>query len=109
MFVQSTEPIEQTLDRMGLVLFLVGVGGIVAAALIGLAVGPVGLMPVRRLSAAAEHIARTEELTPIEVTGDDELASLADVVQQDARRACRPPATGSDGWSPTPDTSCARR
>jgi len=29
------------------------------------------------MSAAAEHIARTDELTPIEVTGDDELASLA--------------------------------
>jgi two-component system sensor histidine kinase MprB len=34
-------------------------------------------MPVRRLSAAADTIARTEELKPIEVTGDDELASLA--------------------------------
>jgi two-component system sensor histidine kinase MprB len=32
---------------------------------------------VRRLSAAAEHIARTDELKPIAVTGDDELASLA--------------------------------
>ncbi len=77
MFVQSAEPIEQTLDRMALVLLLVGGGGIVAAALIGLAVGRSALMPVRRLSAAAEHIARTEELAPIQVTGDDELASLA--------------------------------
>ncbi len=77
MFVQSSEPIERTLDRMGLVLFLVGVGGIVVAALMGLAVARSALVPVRRLSAAAEHIARTEELTPIAVTGDDELASLA--------------------------------
>ncbi len=77
MFVQSAEPIERTLDRMGLVLLLVGAGGIVAAALIGLAVARSALMPVRRLSAAAEHIARTEELTPIAITGDDELASLA--------------------------------
>ncbi len=77
MFVQSAEPIEQTLDRMALVLLLVGAGGIVAAALIGLAVGRSALLPVRRLSAAAEHIARTEELAPIPVTGDDELASLA--------------------------------
>ncbi|MEJ7774122.1 MAG: HAMP domain-containing sensor histidine kinase [Nocardioidaceae bacterium] len=77
MFVQSAEPIEQTLDRMALVLLLVGGGGIAAAALIGLAVGRSALMPVRRLSAAAEHIARTEELAPIQVTGDDELASLA--------------------------------
>src|SRR5262245_14973133 len=77
LLVQSTEPIESTLDRMGLVLLIVGGGGIVAAALIGLAVARSALMPVRRLSAAADTIARTEELTPIEVTGDDELASLA--------------------------------
>ncbi len=77
MFVQSTEPIERTLDRMQLVLLLVGLGGIVAAALIGLAVARSALLPVRRLSAAAEHIARTDELTPIDITGDDELASLA--------------------------------
>jgi two-component system sensor histidine kinase MprB len=77
MFVQSSEPIERTLDRMGLVLFLVGVGGIVSAAIIGLAVARSALLPVRRLSAAAEHIARTDELKPIPITGDDELASLA--------------------------------
>ncbi len=77
MFVQSSEPIERTLDRLGIVLVLVGAGGIVAAALIGLAVARSALLPVRRLSAAAEHIARTEELKPIAITGDDELASLA--------------------------------
>jgi two-component system sensor histidine kinase MprB len=77
MLVQSTEPIQSTLDRLGLVLLLVGAGGIVAAAAIGLAVARSSLMPVRRLSAAADHIAQTEELRPIEVTGDDELASLA--------------------------------
>jgi two-component system sensor histidine kinase MprB len=77
MVVQSSEPIERTLDRMQFVLLLVGVGGILAAAVIGLAVARSALLPVRRLSAAAEHIARTDELTPIAVTGDDELASLA--------------------------------
>lgn len=77
MFMQSEESIEATLDRMGLVLFLVGVGGIVVSGVSGLLVARQALRPVRRLSAAAEHIARTEELTPIEVSGDDELASLA--------------------------------
>jgi two-component system sensor histidine kinase MprB len=77
MLVQSQEPIEDTLDQLGLVLLLVGVGGIIAAAIIGLAVARSALMPVRRLSAAADTIARTEQLKPIEVTGDDELASLA--------------------------------
>ncbi|MBA3265914.1 MAG: HAMP domain-containing histidine kinase [Nocardioidaceae bacterium] len=77
LFVQSSEPIERTLDQMGVVLLFVGLGGIVAAGLIGAAVARSSLMPVRRMSAAAEHIARTHELTPIDVTGDDELASLA--------------------------------
>jgi two-component system sensor histidine kinase MprB len=77
MLVQSTDAIERTLDRMGLVLLIVGGGGIVAAAMIGLAVARSALMPVRRLSAAADTIARTEELKPIPITGDDELASLA--------------------------------
>ncbi len=76
-FVQSSESIQRTLGRMGLVLLLVGVGGIVSAAIIGLAVARSALLPVRRLSAAAEHVARTNELSPIAVTGDDELASLA--------------------------------
>ena len=77
MVTQSQESSESTIDRVGLVLLLVGGGGIIAAAIIGLAVGRSALQPVRRLSAAAEHIARTEELTPIPVSGDDELASLA--------------------------------
>jgi two-component system, OmpR family, sensor histidine kinase MprB len=77
MFTQSTESIESTIDRVGLVLLLVGGGGIIAAGAIGLAVARSALRPVRQLSAAAEHIARTEELNPIPITGDDELASLA--------------------------------
>ena len=77
MLTQSQESIESTIDRVGLVLLLVGGVGIVAAGLIGLAVARSALRPVRQLSAAAEHIAETEELTPIPITGDDELASLA--------------------------------
>ncbi len=77
MLTQSQESIESTIDRVGLVLLLVGGGGIVAAGLIGLAVARSALQPVRRLSAAAEHIAQTDELTPIPVTGDDEIARLA--------------------------------
>jgi two-component system, OmpR family, sensor histidine kinase MprB len=77
MFTQSQESIESTIDRVGLVLLLVGGGGIIAAAVIGLAVARSALRPVRQLSEAAEYIARTDQLNPIPVTGDDELASLA--------------------------------
>lgn len=77
MVVQSQESIDRTLERMGLVLLIVGGCGIIVAGFTGLAVARSALRPVRRLSAAVEHVARTEELTPIAVTGDDELASLA--------------------------------
>ncbi|MBA3720451.1 MAG: HAMP domain-containing histidine kinase, partial [Nocardioidaceae bacterium] len=46
------------------------------AGLAGWAVATNGLRPVRRLTQAAERIARTEDLTPIPVTGSDELARL---------------------------------
>lgn len=75
--VQSQESIENTLDRLGWVLSIVGIIGIFIAGISGFAVARSGLRPVRRLSAAAEHIAATERLEPIPVTGDDELASLA--------------------------------
>ena len=77
LFVQSIEPIERTLDRMGLVLLVVGGCGIIVAGVTGLAVARSALRPVRRLSAAADRIARTGQIEPIAVTGHDELASLA--------------------------------
>ena len=46
-------------------------------ALAGWAVARNGLRPVRRLTDAAEEIARTEELDPITVEGNDEIARLA--------------------------------
>ncbi len=68
---------ERVLRRLTFVLLAVGLVGIVVAASAGMAVARAGLAPVERLTAAAEHVARTEELEPIEVRGDDELARLA--------------------------------
>jgi two-component system sensor histidine kinase MprB len=50
---------------------------VIAAALAGWGVARNGLRPVRRLTDAAEEIARTEKLDPIEVEGNDEIARLA--------------------------------
>jgi two-component system sensor histidine kinase MprB len=72
----SMEPTERTLERLGLVLWLIGIAGVAVAAASGWAVANNGLRPVRRLTAAAERVARTEQLRPIEVTGNDELARL---------------------------------
>src|SRR3954451_18096116 len=74
---QSLTANEGTLDRLGLMMFLFGAAGVIAAALAGWAVARNGLRPVRRLTHAAEDIARTEQLDPIEVQGNDEIARLA--------------------------------
>ncbi|WP_460869113.1 HAMP domain-containing sensor histidine kinase [Rhodococcus aerolatus] len=69
-------PTRAVLSRLGIVLVLVGGGGILLAAAAGATVGRAGLRPVSRLTAATERVARTDELDPIPVTGDDELARL---------------------------------
>jgi two-component system, OmpR family, sensor histidine kinase MprB len=74
---QSLESNNYTLDRLGLVLFIFGAVGVIAATLAGWGVARNGLRPVRRLTDAAEEIARTEKLNPIEVEGNDEIARLA--------------------------------
>ncbi|MGA8986935.1 ATP-binding protein [Aeromicrobium sp.] len=73
---QSMESIEQALERLKLILLLASFSGVVIAGLAGWGVATNGLRPVRRLTAATEHVARTAELTPIQVTGHDELARL---------------------------------
>ncbi len=50
----------------------------VLAAAAGATVGRTGLRPVARLTAAAERVARTDDLRPIRVTGHDELARLTE-------------------------------
>ncbi|MDX6373559.1 MAG: two-component system, OmpR family, sensor histidine kinase MprB [Nocardioidaceae bacterium] len=79
---QSLEPQEQVLTKLGLVSLLFGIAGIITAGVAGWAVARNGLRPVRRLTAAAEEIARTERLAPIQVEGDDEVARLATAFNQ---------------------------
>jgi two-component system, OmpR family, sensor histidine kinase MprB len=75
---QSLESNQATLDRLGLVMLIFGAAGVIAAAFAGWGVARNGLRPVRRLTDAAEEIARTEQLDPIEVHGNnDEVARLA--------------------------------
>ena len=74
---QSMQANEVALDKLGLVMFLFGAAGVIAAALAGWGVARNGLRPVRRLTDKAEEIARTEKLDPIAVEGEDEIARLA--------------------------------
>jgi two-component system sensor histidine kinase MprB len=73
---QPLDATKQTLQQLAVVLALIGGGGILIAALAGTAVARTGLRPVERLTSATEHVARTGDLRPIPVSGDDELARL---------------------------------
>ena len=64
-------------EKLGLVMLLFGLAGVIAAGLAGWAVARNGLRPVRRLTESVEEIARTERLTSLPVEGDDEVARLA--------------------------------
>jgi two-component system sensor histidine kinase MprB len=79
---QSLEPTDRMLDRLGLVLLLFGLAGVVTAGLAGWGVATNGLRPVRRLTGAVEEIARTERLDPIPVEGSDEIARLSTAFNQ---------------------------
>jgi two-component system, OmpR family, sensor histidine kinase MprB len=68
---------ERVLAKLGAVMLLFGLAGIIGAAAAGWAVARNGLRPVRRLTRNVERIARTEELSPLPVEGDDEIARLA--------------------------------
>lgn len=71
--------LNNTLEHLRLVLAIVCLGGIALAAALGLLVSRAALLPVRRLTGAAEDVAHTQDLGHrIEVGGEDELGRLAD-------------------------------
>jgi two-component system sensor histidine kinase MprB len=74
---QSLQPTDRMLDRLGLVMLLFGLSGMIIAGLAGWAVARNGLRPVRRLTTSVEDIARTQRLDPIPIEGSDEVARLA--------------------------------
>ncbi|MDO3394222.1 HAMP domain-containing sensor histidine kinase [Nocardioides sp. SOB44] len=74
---QSLDAQEKVMAKVGVVTLLLGLAGVVLAGFAGWGVARNGLKPVRRLTGAVETIARTEQLTPIPVEGDDEIARLS--------------------------------
>jgi two-component system sensor histidine kinase MprB len=70
--------VDSTLTHLKLVLALVCLGGIALAAALGLLVSRTALIPVRRLTGAAERVARTQDLGHrIQAGDEDELGRLA--------------------------------
>jgi two-component system sensor histidine kinase MprB len=79
---ESLESEDSLLRKLGLVMSLFGLAGIIAAGMAGWAVARNGLRPVRRLTSSVENIARTEDLRPLPIEGDDEIARLATAFNQ---------------------------
>jgi two-component system sensor histidine kinase MprB len=74
---QSTATVDEVLQTVGLVSLLAGAVGIALAAWAGASIARAGLRPVEQLTAAAERVAQTGRVDPIQVEGDDEIARLA--------------------------------
>ena len=79
---QPLAPNDRTLEKLGGVLFVFGALGVLAALMAGWMVARNGLRPVRRLTHSVERIAETEDLTPLRIEGDDEVARLATAFNQ---------------------------
>ena len=67
---QNMAPQERALQRMGAVMLLFGLAGVIGAAAAGWAVSRNGLRPVRRLTRNVERMARTQDLQPLPVVLD---------------------------------------
>jgi two-component system, OmpR family, sensor histidine kinase MprB len=79
---QSLDERDRLLSRLGFVTLLFGGLGVLVAGIAGWAVARNGLRPVRNLTTAVEGIARTEQLRPIPIEGDDEVARLSGAFNQ---------------------------
>ena len=75
--VKSLQPTDRALDRLQLILIFVSLGAVALAAIAGALVSGATLAPVRRLTAAAERIAKTGEPSErVPEGGQDELGRL---------------------------------
>jgi two-component system sensor histidine kinase MprB len=76
--VQPLTDLNNTLAHLRLVLAIVCLGGIALAVALGLLVSRAALVPVRKLTGAAERVARTQDLGHrIETRDEDELGRLS--------------------------------
>ncbi|HEV2980953.1 MAG TPA: HAMP domain-containing sensor histidine kinase [Solirubrobacteraceae bacterium] len=75
---RSLNEVDHTLSDLRLILIAVALGGVAVAALLGALVSRAVVAPVSRLTAAAEHIAKTQDMTGrIPPRGGGELSRLA--------------------------------
>jgi two-component system, OmpR family, sensor histidine kinase MprB len=75
--VRSLEEVDRNLRNLAIFLVLIALGGVALAVWLGRMVAHAALRPVRRLTDAAEHVARTRDLSRrMQAEGTDELSRL---------------------------------
>jgi two-component system sensor histidine kinase MprB len=77
-FGRSLGEVDHVMHRLRLIFALAALGGVALAVALGRAVAGRATAPLRRLTDAAEHVARTRDLARrIDAGGTDEIASMA--------------------------------
>jgi two-component system sensor histidine kinase MprB len=75
---RPVDEVDAAIERLGWILGAVGLGGVGLAGGLGLVVTRTATRPLRELSDAADHVARTRDLSRrIDAEGDDDLSRLA--------------------------------
>lgn len=73
---QDMSNTHQLVTSLGVLLLVISGVGVLVSILVGFTISNAGLKPLARLQRAVENIAKTDELRPIPVVGNDELARL---------------------------------
>ena len=75
---RPVDEVDSAVNRLAWILGAVGLGGVGLAGALGLVVTRTATRPLSELSEAADHVARTRDLSRrIEASGDDDLSRLA--------------------------------
>lgn len=73
---QSMDTTRQLIAALGAVLLVIMALGVLLSIAAGMVVATAGLRPLSRLQRAVEYVTRTDDLRPIQIVGNDELAQL---------------------------------
>lgn len=73
---QDMSDTHDLISSLGVVLLAISAAGVFIAIAAGMVTSSAGLRPVAQLQRALDRVTRTDELRPLEVEGNDELASL---------------------------------
>ncbi|MDR7328833.1 HAMP domain-containing sensor histidine kinase [Corynebacterium guangdongense] len=73
---QNMDATHQLIAALGAVLLVITALGVLLSIAAGMVVATAGLRPLSRVQRAVEYVTRTDDLRPIQVVGNDELAQL---------------------------------